>query len=174
MNCTQILQMLNFQIAVQLESEYALRRTMLLTRLNATLQSFSWSERAKDMPCHVADAISTTNFSHSKFSNINVADALAARQDLLLLSKIASDPPETRSSNPLTKVKVGRVPDRGGRPSEMAAPPPEMPSWQQRSGQSHDPKGFQGNRGGHHRGGGHHGGNKNRQRGVQGAGWKRN
>ena len=54
------------------------------------------------------------------------------------LKKVSSSAPETRNAkNSLTKVKVGRVPDRGGRVTEMAAPPPEMPSWQQRSGQSH-------------------------------------
>ena len=77
-------------------------------------------------------------FNQSKFSHITVADALAARKDLLKLKKISSSAPETRNDkNSLTKVKVGRVPDRGGRPAEMATPPPEMPSWQQRSGQSH-------------------------------------
>merc|ERR1719219_195497 len=120
-------------------------------------------------------------FNQSKFSNITLADALAARKDLLKL----------------TKIKVGRVPDRGGRPAEMAVPPPEMPSWQQRSGQAHDSRNFNKNqRGGGHsgrsdgghggsygggHGGGHGGGgyqgdgrNKNKHRGVQGAGWKRN
>ena len=75
---------------------------------------------------------------------------------------------------------------RGGRPSEQAAPPPEMPSWQQRSGQGHDTNKFQGQRGGYNKGGGHgggsgghggyggHGGGSHKHRGVQGAGWKRN
>ena len=70
---------------------------------------------------------------------------------------------------------------RGGRPSEQAAPPPEMPSWQQRSGQGHDANNFRGQRGGYNKGGqgsggGHHGGGdgRHKQRGVQGAGWKRN
>jgi len=126
------------EIAQRLEAEYALRRTMLITRLNATLQSFAWSDRAKVMPKHIAEAISMNRFNQSKFSHITVADALAARKDLLKLKKVSSSAPETRNAkNSLTKVKVGRVPDRGGRPSEMAAPPPEMPSWQQRSGQSH-------------------------------------
>ena len=96
-----------------MEGEYALRRTMLSTRLSATLQSFSWSERAKNMPRYVAEAISSTSFATSKFSHINAADVLAARRDLLKIKKISSEAPDTRSSNPLTKVKVGRVPDRG-------------------------------------------------------------
>ena len=145
---------------------------MLITRLNATLQSFSWSDRAKRMPRHVAEAVSRSSFNQSKFSHITVADALASRKDLLSLKKISSDPPDTRSSNPLTKVKVGRVPDRGGRPSEMAAPPPEMPSWQQRSGQTHNAQNFnkgQGGRQGGYQGGGggYHGGGRNQDRGYQ-------
>jgi len=196
------------EIAQRLEAEYALRRTMLITRLNATLQSFAWSDRAKVMPKHIAEAISMNRFNQSKFSHITVADALAARKDLLKLKKVSSSAPETRNAkNSLTKVKVGRVPDRGGRPSEMAAPPPEMPSWQQRSGQSHASTNYNknqrggggggggggsrysgGSSGGSHGGGqggrgeGHGGDgggyqgdgkNKNKNRGVQGAGWKK-
>ena len=33
----------------------------------------------------------------------------------------------------LSKVIIGRVPDRGGRATELEPPPPEMPSWTQRS-----------------------------------------
>ncbi len=200
-------------IAMKLESEYSLRRTMLITRLRATLQSFSWSDRAKKMPRHVTEAVASIDFNRCKFSNITTADILAARKDILSLRKIASDPPESRNArNSLTKIKVGRVPDRGGRPSEMAAPAPEMPSWQQRSGQPHSAKNFGNQRGGYQGGGrnnqgyqrdhdnrgnqdrdqgyqdrnqghggqhgGHHGasggGGRNRHRGVQGAGWKRN
>jgi protein FAM98B len=112
----------------------------------------------------------------SPFSNISVADMLAARTDLTVIKKVSSDPPDTRTANPLTKIKVGRVPDRGGRPSETAAPPKEMPSWQQRTGQAHDPRNPGGNRGGHRGGGGQHGGGgegRNKNRGVQGAGWKK-
>ena len=153
---------------------------MLITRLSATLQSFSWSDKAKQMPKKVAETLSMSNF--NKFSCVTVADVLASRRDLLMINKISSQPPETRTNQPLTKIKVGRVPDRGGRASEMAAPPPEMPSWQQRTGQAHDTsRNFSGqgqqqrrpDRQGGYGGGGqknHH----NKNRGVQGAGWKRN
>ena len=47
-------------------------------------------------------------FNQSKFSHITVADALAARKDLLKMKKISSSAPETRNDkNSLTKVKVG-------------------------------------------------------------------
>ncbi|XP_075783156.1 protein FAM98B isoform X1 [Pelodiscus sinensis] len=57
-------------------SEYECRRRMLMKRLDVTVQSFGWSDRAK--------------------------------------------------------VLMGRVPDRGGRPTEIEPPPPEMPPWQKR------------------------------------------
>lgn len=51
-----------------------------------------------------------------------------------------------KTKSKINKVLMyGKVPDRGGRPSEIEPPPPEMPPWQQRSG---------GGGGGHGRGGG--------------------
>ena len=114
---------------------------------------------------------------HSAFTNTSVADVLAARKDLLTIRKVSSVPPATRGLvkadkyGQLTKVKIGKVPDRGGRPSEQAPPPPEMPSWQQRSGPQHGQQGGgsqgglhffgggqSGSRGGHQQGGGNRGG----------------
>jgi hypothetical protein len=46
---------------------------------------------------------------------VGPADILAARTSLAVVGKVSSEPPVTRSANPLTKVKVGPVPDRGGR-----------------------------------------------------------
>lgn len=46
---------------------------------------------------------------------VGAADVLAARDSLAVVARISSEPPATRSANPLTKVKVGKVPDRGGR-----------------------------------------------------------
>lgn len=159
------------ELSASLQAEYTLRRTMLITRLSATLQSFSWSDRMKhQMPPDICEAIAMRNL--EAVSSVSLPDLLVARTDLLAIGKVSSKPPDARSNHPLTKVKVGRVPDRGGRPSEQAAPPPEMPSWQQRSGQVHDSRGFRGGRGG---GGSHHGGGGgyDKNRGVQGAGWKR-
>ena len=107
----------------------------------------------------------------SAFTNISVADVLAARQDLTIINKVSSVPPATRglvkadNYGQLTKVKIGRVPDRGGRPSEQEPPPPEMPSWQQRSGPQH------GARGGSSQGGLHFfGGSSDNRGGTQGGG----
>ena len=37
------------------------------------------------------------------------------------------------NNNNNQQVLIGGVPDRGGRTLEMAAPPPEMPGWTQRT-----------------------------------------
>ena len=102
---------------------------------------------------------------------------MAARTDLLSIRKVSSVPPATRgiakaaNYGQLTKVKIGKVPDRGGRPSEQAPPPPEMPSWQQRTGPQHGQQGG-GGQGGLHFFGGAQGGSGNRGGGHnQGGGY---
>ena len=103
------------------------------------------------------------NFS-SAFTNVSVADVIASRTDLTTINKVSSVPPATRglakteNYGQLTKVKIGRVPDRGGRPSELAPPPPEMPSWQQRTGPQHGQQGGSGQGGLHFFGGGNQSG----------------
>ena len=124
----------------------------------------------------------------SAFTNVSVADILAARTDLLTIRKVSSVPPATRgiakadNYGQLTKVKIGKVPDRGGRPSEQAPPPPEMPSWQQRTGPQHGQQGGEGQGGLHffgggqggsgNRGGGHQGGGNNQRGGYNQGGYK--
>ena len=109
------------------------------------------------------------NFS-SAFTNVSVADVIAARTDITTINKVSSVPPATRglakteNYGQLTKVKIGRVPDRGGRPSELAPPPPEMPSWQQRTGPP------QGQQGGSGQGGLHFFGGGNQSGGSRGGG----
>ena len=100
----------------------------------------------------------------SAFTNVSVADVIAARTDITTINKVSSVPPATRglakteNYGQLTKVKIGRVPDRGGRPSEQAPPPPEMPSWQQRTGPQHGQQGGSGQGGLHFFGGGNQSG----------------
>lgn len=58
------------------------------------------------------------------------ADFLAARKDLAIMEKTSSAAFRRATKSHLNDVVIGSVPDRGGRPSEQQAPPPEMPSWQ--------------------------------------------
>merc|ERR1711902_167936 len=137
----------------------------------------------------MGEAAEMKEFKTSAFTNVSVADILAARTDLLTIRKVSSVPPATRgiakadNYGQLTKVKIGKVPDRGGRPSEQAPPPPEMPSWQQRTGPQHGQQagggqgglhffgGGQGNSG--NRGGGHQGGGNNQRGGYNQGGGNR-
>ena len=101
--------------AMDLEREYAMRRTMLMTRLNATLQSFTWKDRK--LSPEMLDVVSMKVFQGRAFTNVTAADVLAARRDQTILTKVSSVPPATRQdkgSTALTKVKIGQVPDRGG------------------------------------------------------------
>lgn len=59
---------------------------------------------------------------------------LAARESMAIIEKTSSANVRKNTHTDIQKHVMGRVPDRGGRAYEHAPPPPEMPSWQQRSG----------------------------------------
>lgn len=113
-------------------------------------------------------------------STVDVADLLAAREDLCNVVKTSSGSSRKKTACAVNKVNrfstkngfvglmvnkcisitspqvlMGRVPDRGGRPSEISPPPPEMPPWQKRQDGGRGGGWGQGGRG---RGGGWGGG----------------
>lgn len=140
--------------------EYETRRSMLLKRLDVTIVSFNWSERAKKNLDGAASAYQEKRNPLKAKSSISISHLLAAREDISVISKTSSG--TTRTSCAIKKVVMGKVPDRGGRTDEINAPLPEMPSWQKRStgGQGDQRPGTGGYRGGGRggRGGGHRGG----------------
>merc|ERR1719270_625014 len=81
---------------------------------------------------------------------VTVSDLLAAREDDAIIEAVSGSGARQHTRTSINKVLIGAVPDRGGRTETMAAPPPEMPSWQQRQ----PDQGRGGGRGGHGRGGG--------------------
>ncbi|KAG7224116.1 hypothetical protein INR49_019851 [Caranx melampygus] len=135
-----------------LSSEYECRRRMLIKRLDVTVQSFGWSDRAK--------------------STVDMARLLAARDDICNVVKTSSGSSRENTACAVNKVRMGRVPDRGGRPSEIQAPPPEMPPWQKRqdSGGGWGGRGGRGGGGGAWRGGGWNQGGHGRYGGHGGHG----
>ncbi|KAK5853543.1 hypothetical protein PBY51_014687 [Eleginops maclovinus] len=167
-----------------LVNEYEMRRKMLLKRLDVTVQSFGWSGRAKTHAEKLASVYQPLRSVLSTKSNISVAHLLAARQDFSVILRTSSGRIREKTACAINKVLMGRVPDRGGRPCEIEAPPPEMPSWQKRqdapqggghyggSGHGGGRGGYdnysQGGRGGYERGGGRGGGGRGGK--VQG-GW---
>ncbi|KAM9777436.1 protein FAM98B [Neosynchiropus ocellatus] len=131
-----------------LSSEYECRRRMLIKRLDVTVQSFGWSDRAKVRLDSMAKVYQPRRHSMRPQGTVDVAHLLAAREDICNVVKTSSGASREKTTCAVNKVQMGRVPDRGGRPSEIQAPPPEMPPWQKRQ----DGGGGWGGRGG--RGGG--------------------
>ncbi|KAJ4949611.1 hypothetical protein JOQ06_021121 [Pogonophryne albipinna] len=115
-----------------LVNEYEMRRKMLLKRLDVTVQSFGWSDRAKTHAEKLASVYQPLRSALCTKSNISVAHLLAARQDFSKILRTSSGKIREKTACAINKVLMGRVPDRGGRPCEIEAPPPEMPSWQKR------------------------------------------
>lgn len=123
------------QFQRELDTEYDMRRQMLLTRLDVTVQSFQWSDRGRSKQ----DQIETKYSANRKLAesmlhggeSTGVAALLAAREDLTIIEKTSNASIRTQSD--IQKHVIGQVPDRGGRADEHAAPPREMPSWTNRT-----------------------------------------
>ncbi|KAM9354254.1 protein FAM98B [Pholidichthys leucotaenia] len=150
-------------INATLSSEYECRRRMLIKRLDVTVQSFGWSDRAKVKVDSMARAYQPKRHSLRPQSTVDMAALLASREDLCNMVKTSSGSSREKTACAVNKILMGRVPDRGGRPSEIDPPPPEMPPWQKR--QDGGGGGGWGGRGG---GGGGWGG---RGGGGGGGGW---
>ncbi|KAJ7991145.1 hypothetical protein DPEC_G00294220 [Dallia pectoralis] len=130
------------QINTLLSSEYECRRRMLIKRLDVTVQSFGWSDRAKERVDCMARAYQPKRQSLAQKSAVSIAHLLAARDDICNVVKTSSGSSRENTACAVNKILMGRVPDRGGRPSEIDAPLPEMPAWQKRQegrggGESH-------------------------------------
>ncbi|XP_063229367.1 protein FAM98A [Bacillus rossius redtenbacheri] len=150
------------ELQAELQQEYRLRREMLIKRLDVTIQSFQWSDRVKNKEDQIASLFLSKRKALTVEPDVDLSDLLAARDDLAIIEKTSSASVRKNTQSSINKVIIGRVPDRGGRPSEQQPPPPEMPSWQQQrpgggggfgGGGGGGGGGFQGGRGGAERGG---------------------
>lgn len=122
------------QFAEELDDEYDLRREMLITRLDVTVQSFQWSDATKNtedaiMQRYIAKRKELNALKHGGDST-SISELLAARDDLLFVEKTSSGTVRQNTKCDIQKHIIGAVPDRGGRTREMAPPAPEMPAWQ--------------------------------------------
>lgn len=118
----------------ELDLEYDLRRKMLLTRLDVTVQSFQWSDRLKSKGDEIyqrynlkrqhLDTLQTGG------KDTDISALLAARNHLVIIEKTSSAAVRRNTRSKIQRHIIGQVPDRGGRAWEYAVPPPEMPSWQ--------------------------------------------
>uniref|UniRef100_A0A672JZS6 Protein FAM98A-like n=1 Tax=Sinocyclocheilus grahami TaxID=75366 RepID=A0A672JZS6_SINGR len=175
-----------------LVNEYDVRRKMLLKRLDVTVQSFGWSDRAKTRADKLSKVYQPLRVALATKSRVSVAHLFAAREDLSKILRTSSGHIREKTACAINKVLMGRVPDRGGRPNEIEAPPPEMPTWQKRQdgpqggggGQYYSGGGEgrgggrggydqqQGGRGGHERGGGGRGGRGDHRGGKAQGNWQ--
>lgn len=118
-----------------LNEEFNIRSKMLLTRLDVTVQSFKWPDRLKNKNHELEEIYQVKLNLINKLPSFSTSDFLLAREDLRIIDKTSSTLAVQNTNSSVNKVMIGRVPDRGGRPNEQQAPPPEMPSWQQRTQQ---------------------------------------
>lgn len=110
------------QINDVLSNDYNYRRQMIIKRFQVTLESFAWGDKDKER-IKVLDTIPSITSLNST-SNVSAPLVLAARVDQSYIEPIR--PGKTTT---VYKVKMGDVPDRGGRPGEIEPP---MPSWESR------------------------------------------
>ena len=99
-----------------LREDYATRRALLIKRLDVLIASFAWCERAKPRREEMLSAVAQARGALPSPPAVSVEDALAARADLLGLQCASSLVGGGDSS--VKKVRIGRVPDRGGRANE--------------------------------------------------------
>ncbi|XP_066587317.1 protein FAM98A [Prorops nasuta] len=134
------------ELQQELHKEYTIRREMLLKRLDVTIQSFLWSERLKVQEDEVNSRYKAKRELMYRQPNVDLADLLAAREDLAILEKTSNASVRKNTRSKVNSVIIGNVPDRGGRPYEQEPPPPEMPPWQK--DRVAGPPSFRGGRGG--------------------------
>ncbi|VVC24601.1 Uncharacterised protein family FAM98 [Cinara cedri] len=116
-----------------LNEEFNIRSKMLLTRLDVTFQSFKWPDRLKNKNQELEEIYQTKLNLINNLPSFSISDFLLAREDLRIVEKTSSTLAVLNTNSSVNKVMIGQVPDRGGRTCDQQAPPPEMPSWQQRT-----------------------------------------
>ncbi|XP_022911066.1 protein FAM98A [Onthophagus taurus] len=121
------------QVQKDLHVEYTIRRQMLLKRLDCTVQSFQWSDKMKGREDQITKTFNETRKQLKIEPDVHISDLLSAREDLAIIEKTSNASVRKHTKSSINKVIIGQVPDRGGRTNELAPPPPEMPSWQQRT-----------------------------------------
>ncbi|GFQ64706.1 protein FAM98A, partial [Trichonephila clavata] len=134
--------------------EYKVRRELLLSRLDVTIQSFKWGEGSKGKETEIKNVFVPKRMNLKKNPAVKVSDVVAARESIFHIEKTSNDELVKNTKSSVNRILIPSVPDRGGRPKEQR-PPVEMPGWSKRSG-----GGGKGDYRGGGRGGGRHGGQK--------------
>lgn len=142
-----------------------------MKRLDVTFQSFMWSDKAKENKTDIIESFNPIRRQATAWSRISIADVLAAKQDLCRFIKTSAGEAREVAKCDINKVVIGKVPDRGGRPS-AEAPPLEMPAFRKRTEPPKDQRSnFRGGRRNFNRGGSADRGGRGGDGG--GGGWSR-
>ncbi|MCI4382240.1 hypothetical protein PGIGA_G00012680 [Pangasianodon gigas] len=89
-----------------LVNEYEVRRKMLLKRLDVTVQSFGWSDRAKSQTEKLAKVYQPLRSALGFKSRVCVAHLLAAREDLSKILRTSSGQTREKTSCAINKIVV--------------------------------------------------------------------
>ncbi|AWP16337.1 putative protein FAM98B-like [Scophthalmus maximus] len=92
-------------INTTLSSEYECRRRMLIKRLDVTVQSFGWSDRAKVKVDSMARAYQPKRHSLRPQSDVDMAKLLAAREDICNVVKTSSGSIREKTACAVNKVQ---------------------------------------------------------------------
>lgn len=132
-----------------LSEDFLMRRELLMTRLDVTVQSFKWADHMKKNNNEITNLYQKYRKELPIKPTVKLFEILAARDDLLKQERTCSTRIMTKSH--LHKILIPKPPDRGGRTNDLQAPPPEMPSFMKRRN-TEKPQ-YQRPRGGNQRGG---------------------
>ena len=102
------------QVAEALRADYATRRAMLLKRLDVMIATFTLSDRAAPRRDELLAAVDQLRRAIPPAATFTAADALSADSSLLELQRATP----LHGDASVKKVRIGRVPDRGGRAQE--------------------------------------------------------
>ena len=76
------------RVQAEMSQEYALRRRMLLARLDATVQSFAWSDRMVGKQGEIGLMYRERREGMGDAPKVNLVDLLAAREDVAIVEKV--------------------------------------------------------------------------------------
>ncbi|CAD5227091.1 unnamed protein product [Bursaphelenchus xylophilus] len=123
-NDKQWSQLNNF--AQMLTKDYKIRLEMLLKRLDVTVESFLWSDKAHQHERQVMKIFLPGRQSLAGWKPIGIDQLLGANEDLLVIEKASSVRQRAGTKSKISEFKLEKIPaDRGGRTDNIIPPAQE-------------------------------------------------
>ena len=117
-----------------LRRDFALRRKMLLQRVDVTITSFLWSARGASHEEEIRQALAPLRDTLEATAPLITTDDIFRANDALVRSTTLKVSAAVTSSaaRGVKSVLMGAVPDRGGRPEDRRPKKESMPGWSKR------------------------------------------